>query len=346
MKPEFREKRMNTLLQMMSFFILLVMVTQSGWAQPGTWMMEGSSRPTRTTEPAPTQKPETKKEPKPETPEQVEADPEKTMTETETGTQESEAAVTEADETLELARKAQNPVSNLISFPIQYNANLGVGPSDKTTQLVNLQPVVPLQLSDKWSLINRAIVPISYVPNSVFPPGFASGAELGFGDTTYQGFFAPSRKPGQLIWGAGPVVTFPTATADKLGTGKWLAGVSAAGLTMKGKWVMGALATQQWSVAGNSARPDVSLGTVQPFVVKNMNDGWYVLSAPTVSANWEAPSDERWTVPIGAGFGRIFAIGDQKVNLSLAGYRNVVKPTNAADWQIQFQWTLLFPGSK
>lgn len=256
---------------------------------------------------------------------------------------ESQSAAPIDDATLELARKAQNPISSMTSVPFQYNANFGVGPNDDTTQLLNIQPVVPVRLSKDLTLVNRAIIPISYIPNSAVPAPLANGAELGLGDVNYQMFFVPETKPGELIWGVGPTFTLPTATADKLGTGKWLAGVNAVGLNIKGKWVYGALVNQQWSVAGNSARPDVSFLTLQPFVNRNFKDGWYATTSPIITSNWKASSGEQWTVPVGGGMGRIFAMGDQKVNVSLAGFGNVVKPTNGPDWSLRFQFTLLFP---
>ena len=60
--------------------------------------------------------------------------------------------------------------------------------------------------------------------------------------------------------------------------------------------------------------------------------------------NWEAPAgDERWTVHLGGGFGRVFAIGDQKVNASLQAYWNAVKPDTAGDWTLRAQFQFLFP---
>ncbi len=34
-------------------------------------------------------------------------------------------------------------------------------------------------------------------------------------------------------------------------------------------------------------------------------------SAPVIAANWNAPRCDQWTVPIGGGFGRVFAVGSQ-----------------------------------
>jgi hypothetical protein len=54
-------------------------------------------------------------------------------------------------------------------------------------------------------------------------------------------------------------------------------------------------------------------------------------------------SDDRWTIPIGGGFGRVFKIGQQPVNASVKAYHNLESPTNGSDWQLQFQIQFLFP---
>ena len=56
-----------------------------------------------------------------------------------------------------------------------------------------------------------------------------------------------------------------------------------------------------------------------------------------------ADSDDRWTVPLGGGVGRVFRIGDQPVNCSLQGYYNVETPDLGPKWTIRFQVQLLFP---
>jgi hypothetical protein len=78
-----------------------------------------------------------------------------------------------------------------------------------------------------------------------------------------------------------------------------------------------------------------------------MEGGWYLSSAPVITANWEADdSDDKWTVPFGGGIGRVFKIGKQPVNLKAAAYYSVEKPDHASDWNLQFTWTFLFPKKK
>ena len=66
-------------------------------------------------------------------------------------------------------------------------------------------------------------------------------------------------------------------------------------------------------------------------------------TAPVITADWKANSDDRWTVPLGGGVGKIMKIGKLPVNVKLSAYANLERPRNAADWQLQLQVQLLFP---
>ncbi len=259
----------------------------------------------------------------------------------------TEAGADAAAPQANLAQQSQNPIANLISVPFQINTNFGVGQFDRTSVILNIQPVVPTALSDDWVLINRFIIPVVYQPELAqipLPNGETEniGEEFGLGDIIYQGFFSP-RDSGSFTWGVGPILSFPTATDEILGAEKWGAGPAAVGLVTSGPIVTGALISQIWSYAGDSDRQDVSLMTIQPFFNYNFDQGWYVTTSPVITANWQTEPDEQWTVPIGGGFGRVFSIGRQPVNTSLSAYWNAAKPEGAADWTLRTQVTLLFP---
>jgi hypothetical protein len=243
-----------------------------------------------------------------------------------------------AQETEALAKQVQNPIASLISVPFQNNFNFGVGPNNDLQYILNIQPVLPFKLNEDWNVISRTVLPLVYQP--VLAPGV--GDVFGLGDIQEQLYFSPS-KASSFIWGVGPVLQFPSATDMALGSGKWAAGPGAVGLIMKGHWVAGVLANNIWSYAGDVDRLDVDLLTVQPFVNYNLPDGWYLTTSPIITANWEAEGDNRWTVPIGGGVGKIFRIGSQPLNAQLASYYNIEHPDGAADWQIRFQIQLLFP---
>lgn len=238
----------------------------------------------------------------------------------------------------DLAKAAQNPVANMISLPFQNNTNTGIGAKDETQNIMNIQPVWPITLNEDWNLITRTIVPIVSQPD-IFT---GEGRVNGIGDTTFTAFLSPTNS-GALTWGAGPVFLLPTATDDTLGADQWGAGISAVALAMPGKWVIGSLVSNVWS-GGSSNEPDINLFTWQYFVNYNMDNGWYLTTAPIITANWEADSEHRWTVPFGGGVGKLFKVGNQPVNAQISAYNNVITPDDyGADWQIRAMVQFLFP---
>jgi hypothetical protein len=237
----------------------------------------------------------------------------------------------------DLAKKTQNPVADLISVPFQNNFNFGTGPEDRMVWVMNVQPVIPLRLTESWNLISRIIMPIVNQPS--LAPGLAHA--FGLGDLNPTFFFSPS-KPSPLIWGVGPTLTLPTATEPQLGLGRWSAGPAAVVLVMHGPWVVGALGNNQWSFAG-WGDTTVNAFLLQPFLNYNFKKGWYLTSAPIMTSNWRAASGNRWTVPVGGGGGKLVKLGKLPLNTQLSVFYNAVRPDQVADVQVRFQLQFLFP---
>lgn len=112
---------------------------------------------------------------------------------------------------------------------------------------------------------------------------------------------------------------------------------------MPGKWVLGVLAQNVWSFAGDEDAADVNIFLFQYFVNYNFDRGWYLSSTPVITANWEADSENRWTIPFGGGIGRMVKFGMLPVDFKLAAYYNIEKPKFGPDWNLQFTVKLLFP---
>ncbi len=244
--------------------------------------------------------------------------------------------VDEAD----LARAAQNPIADLISLPFQNNTNFDVGRFNHTQNVLNIQPVIPFNLSDDWNLITRTIVPVVYQPSLV--PG--DDHDFGVGDIQFSAFFSPTKTFGGWTIGGGPVIRLPTSTDERLGPRKWGVGPSAVALRIDGPWVIGGLFQHAWSVAGAGDR-NYSETLIQPFVNYNIPDGggWYLTSSPIITANWQNDSDNTWLVPIGGGVGKVFRLGDQPMNASIQAFYNVETPDLGPEWTLRFQVQLLFP---
>jgi len=251
------------------------------------------------------------------------------------------AAAQQQPSAAELAKLAQNPIANLISIPFQNDTNFNYGPRDGTQNVLNIQPVVPFELSKDWNLITRTIIPI------ITQPGFVAGESTttGLGDMQFSAFASPGNAEG-LIWGAGAIGQLPTNSNDRLGNDRWGLGPSFVALHLaKGDpWVYGFLVNNVWSVGGGS---DATYNNflLQPFLNYNLPDGWYLTSSPLITADWKAESSQRWTVPLGGGVGKIVHLGRLPVNLQLQSYYNVVAPDNGPDWSIRFQIQLMLPKS-
>ena len=246
-------------------------------------------------------------------------------------------AQTTDEEARELAHLAQNPLTNAIILPLQYTVGLGYGPNnDDTAQLLNIQPVIPFKLNEDWDLITRTIIPVQNLP-------ITDGDDAtGIGDINLSGFFSPSTTS-KWIWGIGPTLTVPSATDDSLGSERLSVGPAFVILSIDGPWVYGALIENQWSVAGNDDREDVNTMLLNPFLNYNLPKGWFFVSYPNITANWEASGGNVWTIPVGGGIGKIFKIGNQAVSAQLAYYYDVQSPEEGPNQEIQFQFTLLFP---
>lgn len=240
----------------------------------------------------------------------------------------------------DLDKKLQNPVASLISLPFQYTVSFDSGPYERTQHSLNLQPVVPVPLSRSLNLILRAILPLLSNPDPVEP----RGRTWGVGDLTLTTYVAPAED-GALIAGLGPALLFPTATDETLGYEKLGLGPSLVMMAQPGAWSLGALITQLWSVAGDDARNDVSLLQLQPIFNYRLSKGWSVGYIGIITADWEASSDQRWTVPIAASVSRLFQHpGAIPVNVIVGGGVNAVRPDAAGDWFLRLQVNLVLPG--
>lgn len=175
-----------------------------------------------------------------------------------------------------LAKELANPVAALISVPFQLNYDKGYA-NDGEKWVLNVQPVVPITLNDKWNLISRTILPVAYQRNVA-----DNGSQFGLGDTVQSIFFSPKDPTASgWIWGVGPAALLPTATDDLLGQKQWALGPTAVALKQtETGWTYGALVNQLWSVAGEKDRPKVNAMFLQPFLAKALGKGRRSPSVP------------------------------------------------------------------
>ena len=247
----------------------------------------------------------------------------------------STIALADAD----LAKKLSNPVANLISVPFQSNWDNRVGPTKGGRRFtMNIQPVIPVGISEDWNLISRTILPVMN-QEDVFP---GSGSQTGLGDTVQSLFFSPKEpSAGGLIWGVGPVLLLPTGTEPLLGTEKWGAGPTGVVLKQTGPWTIGALANHIWSFAGKDSRTDVDSTFIQPFLAYNTPTSWTFTLQTESTYDWEA---EQWNAPVHFLVAKVFTVGKQTYQVQAGPRYYAESPdTGAQDWGFRLNWIMLFP---
>lgn len=241
----------------------------------------------------------------------------------------------------ELAKKLSNPVASLISVPFQFNFQYNINPKEGGENgykmLCNFQPVIPVSISKDINLINRVIFPIQSQRDVT---GY-NEEQNGVGDILATMFLSPANS--SIIWGIGPVISIPSATNEILGSKKFAIGPSLVILGQPGKWTIGGLFNQLWSVAGSSDRPDISSFYFQPFLAYGIGAGFTVGAGSENLYDWKNKMLVSGMASINAS--QVFKIGGKQMAQFQLGpmiyYANekVKKP----QWGIRANLTLIFP---
>ncbi len=254
--------------------------------------------------------------------------------------------------TEEFVYKSQNPLSAIYSLPLKYTYHGGA--DNGGVSIGSIQPIIPVSLGS-WNMINQLSLNFIGTPGGVhgiaeLPEPYPGSGAVGLGDTNFTSFFSPVSTD-NFSWGFGPTFVFPTDTlftniedrrSRQLGSGKFSIGPSALLVTQPKPWTLGLNITQIWSVLGSSSRNNVSQMVLQPFVNYNLSDSWYLVSDMDMIANWNNDNNQRWTVPVGGGVGKLFTVGKDAINIRAESYYNPIRPDRAPEWSANFTFQYLF----
>ena len=171
----------------------------------------------------------------------------------------------------------------------------------------NFQPVLPVSLTKDWNLITRPVMPFyNIVPHETAPGEFKRAA--GLGDLALLELLSPAHS-GNWVLGAGPTAIFPTATSGFTGQGKWQLGPSVVVGYLTKEYFIGVFPQQWWSIGGQHGRPDTNQMNLQPIATLFFGEGWSIGYSGNILADWNAPSEDVWTVPVGLGLGKVVKSG-------------------------------------
>jgi hypothetical protein len=254
------------------------------------------------------------------------------------------AAVTESPggepSASELNRQLTNPVSSIWSIANQFN-NFELNNGHWNNNW-NFQPVMPVSLTKDWNLITRPVMPFYNIVAHETAPGNFERA-TGLGDLALVELLSPAHS-GNWILGAGPTFIFPTATSPFTGQRKWQMGPTAVVGYLTKEFFIGVFPQQWWSIGGEHGRPDTNQMNLQPIATIFFGEGWSLGYSGNILVNWNAPSKDVWTVPVGLGLSKVVKFGRLPVKLQLAVQYMPVHPRiSGQEWNVQVSITPVLP---
>lgn len=259
-----------------------------------------------------------------------------------------ETAPVADDAAAEMARKLQDPLATIRALMTDNAIGFDTGDDNGTSFGFQLQPIYALDFADEgFSLVLRGVFPVMGLEpgtdNWLVGEPTESGSDRvwGLGDSFLQFFFAP-KTAGGFKWGVGPQFSLRTRTDQRLGGPSWGAGPVAIVVgEITEAIAFAGIVANHWSFDGS-----YNTATIHPMLFYNFASlpGAYVAYNAITSADWEAPSSNRWIVPLGLSAGKAFDMGDgHGLDLAMGPYYNVVRPDGAAGWQLRIGATWVFP---
>jgi hypothetical protein len=254
-----------------------------------------------------------------------------------------------------IGAKLNDPTADLwaLQFELDMDVSRGrlSGNDYKYGGTMLFQPVMPFEWSDNWKMLTRPVVPIVF-STDVPTPRLSGDIEFpttgGIGDIVLPLFFSPKPTSAlslgkKLVWALGPTWSFPTASNDSLGSGKWEVGPVFLALYKDKRNTVGVFAQYWWSFAGDSDRDDASHASVQYFAYR-MFGTWQIGTNPIISFNDKADSQNKWTVPIGLTIGKTIRIGKMPMKIQVGLDYSVVKPRDFGEqWKFKILLTPVIP---
>ena len=203
----------------------------------------------------------------------------------------------------------------------------------------------------RFELENRTVLNVADLPGTIKlgptnpgnEPTTADVRGNGFGDILSGFFFSRKNKHRDSHLGLGPVITFPTASNEILGSGQWTIGPGAHYTKHLGRLSTGFFVWQSWGLTNDPSKKRINQLFGKPYLIYSLSEKWNLIYIPLgLSHSWKSPSGDDWTVPIGGGLRRLFEIHGQKMGIQVQAFDYVARKPKDPEWELRFTIEYLF----
>jgi len=223
--------------------------------------------------------------------------------------------------------QANNPLANMkaLNFHNYYMGEL-TGSDDSADQFW-VRYVQPFSLGETHWLLRASL------PYNSFPVGPNGETQRGFGDFNILAVYLMDMGIPAVSFGVGPLLTLPTATEERLGSGKYSAGIANVIFDARSRlFQYGYLLTWQHSFAGDADRATVNIASLQPFAMLQLGGGTYLRS---VGIWYYDIEQDKYTIPIGLGVGQVIKRKQTVFNVFIEPQYSVAdKGAGIPKWQV------------
>jgi hypothetical protein len=194
---------------------------------------------------------------------------------------------------------ANNPLTPKITVNLHDQGGLKLYDLSPGSNAFLLRGLIPHKLGGTGQLFRFTM------PMEVNSPNGTGGSVVGVGDLNIIDLFPFLLKKAKMEMAVGPQFTFPTASERLTGTGKYQMGVATLVIAPR-KWgIGGTLITWQHSIGGDSSRNTQNSLQVQPLVLYNLPQAWYLRSTAIVNVDIEQGN---YVLPLGIGAGKVWVL--------------------------------------
>ncbi|MEL6557070.1 MAG: hypothetical protein AAFQ94_02735 [Bacteroidota bacterium] len=230
----------------------------------------------------------------------------------------------------EIVQKTSHPAST-VSFIIVENETIIFGeegfdeiPENRTL----IQPIFGFRIfNDKLTFATRPSFEFLSAPHERHEEGGRSVERLGgFGDIGLMSLLTPISRHEGFIWSLGYSATFPTASEEALGSGKFQIGPAASLFYLGEEYGtgfrsvnVGAFIEHWWSYAGDSQREDTSFSSIQYVLMYRLTNTMQIGMEPKITVDWKEERGNKLNFPIGLGIGDLFRVGKIPIQWRVEG---------------------------